>query len=228
MSPSSMICCICSQIAGEQANDLLSRHLDSNDVYLRRVSHETDDFALIPSIGPIVQGHVLICPKKHYRSIAALPSTLVPKYTAFKDEVVKTLSTVFGGPIHSFEHGGASNSTRLICTVEHAHLHLLPAPEAVSRIVLKTLCWSRVGSVEEMAEATRGGEYLSYEAPSGQLFVAKQEDPFESQLMRKIFASALHKGDSWNWRDDPKTIEVEATFVALVNTITKISVRAGR
>lgn len=220
---SSMNCCICSQIAGQKGNDLLSKHLDSQDAYLRRIPLETPHFALIPSIGPIVRGHVLICPKRHCRSIAALTSELHPEYQAFKRKVTDTLKAAFGRPIHCFEHGAASRSARLICTVEHAHLHLVPAPAKISQIVLETLPWSRLTPGMSLASVALEGEYLTYESPSGENFVAQQEEPFESQLMRKIFASALNRANSWNWREDPRAADVEATLGALTKALADAS-----
>ena len=54
-------CCLCSQIAGWEENDLISRLL-GGDTYVRRVPFESESFALVPSLGPLVPGHTLLCP----------------------------------------------------------------------------------------------------------------------------------------------------------------------
>jgi hypothetical protein len=62
-------CCLCSQIAGEEFNDLIARMLNG-EPYVRRVMLESRSFAAIPSLGPLVSGHPLLCPRMHVRSFA--------------------------------------------------------------------------------------------------------------------------------------------------------------
>ena len=58
-------CCLCNQIAGEEANDLIARLLQG-EPYVRRVMLESRSFAAIPSLGPLVSGHTLLCPNEAY------------------------------------------------------------------------------------------------------------------------------------------------------------------
>jgi diadenosine tetraphosphate (Ap4A) HIT family hydrolase len=64
-------CYFCGQIKGQPERDLIAQMLPESK-YVRRVMLESDAFAAIPSLGPLTDGHALLCPKWHVRSFAAL------------------------------------------------------------------------------------------------------------------------------------------------------------
>jgi ATP adenylyltransferase len=219
MSLFSLPCCICSQIAGDSTNDLLAKHLDPPGQYTRRIPMESEHFAVIPSVGPLCPGHILICPKKHYRSLAALERDELTEFAIFKEEVSRKLRDKFRAPVHAFEHGAARYSDRLICTVDHAHLHLIPTFAELSETIVSALQWTKLPTgTSDLRSSTGGREYISYETPSGDLFITQQDRPFESQLMRKLFAQALERPSSWNWRETPCIPDLRATYSALVTS----------
>src|ERR1044072_1632122 len=118
-------CCICSQIRGNRENDLLAELIDPSS-YLRRVPLETDLFAVIPSIGPLTVGHVLLCPKEHFKSFSDIPARYYRECSAIKRHITDVLRHIYNKRVHCFEHGNAQNSERPVCSVEHAHLHFVP------------------------------------------------------------------------------------------------------
>ena len=64
-------CCICSQIDGQADGDLIARLLPEQP-YVRRVLLESEGFAGLPSLGPLVPGHSLLCPRMHLLGLAYL------------------------------------------------------------------------------------------------------------------------------------------------------------
>src|SRR5262245_58804025 len=118
-------CCICSQILGDATNDLVARLIDP-DTYVRRVPVESESFAVIPSVGPLVEGHVLLCPKHHFKSFAQIPTGLEDEFAVMKKQLSRLLAETYGQRVHCFEHGSAKKAQQPMCTVEHAHLHFVP------------------------------------------------------------------------------------------------------
>ena len=209
-------CCLCSQIAGDPDNDLLSRLLDQDQPYQRRVPIETNNFVIIPSIGPLTPGHVLLCPKRHVTSFACLSADVESEFVLLKRRVAGLLSERFKAPIHCFEHGSDKNSSRVVCTVDHAHLHLFPAAAEISNVILSKFEWKVIGSeLAELQEFVKEGEYLYYETPEHQCYAAKQEQEFESQIMRRLVGAALGRAEVWNWREHPGLTEVKLTYAAI-------------
>jgi ATP adenylyltransferase len=207
-------CCLCSQIAGQKGNDLISQMLGEN-AYVRRVAMETEHFVAIPSLGPLVQGHTLLCPKIHIKNMACLPQNLCAEFEDFKGNLSRVLGSLFRAPIHYFEHGSPPESSRVLCTVDHAHLHLVPTDVTVLDILLEDMNWQKIQPhIASLRSVVRPGEYLYYESPLSEAFIA-QADFVESQYMRRVFSNALGCGNEWNWRTNPRPFQVDHTFHAI-------------
>lgn len=206
-------CCLCSQVAGEESNDLIARMLPGAP-YVRRVMLESESFAAIPSLGPLVSGHALLCPKAHVRSFARLGPGLEGGYRAVKDELREGLSRRYDSPVHLFEHGMAAEGDHVMCSTDHAHLHFVPLPRRCDAEAVGRLPWVEFdGSLGELARLTGGLEYIQYEPPGGgaRLLLA-EGGGFESQFMRKLFALSLGRGENWNWRDRPDPRAADETW----------------
>src|SRR5262245_51169034 len=120
-------CCVCSQIAGLPSNDLIARLLPDRP-YARRIMLETSSFAVLPSLGPLVKVHSLRCPKDHVCSLAHLNGPLCEEAIELKRRLQAALKDLYGAGVHIFEHGMAVKGDRILCSVEHAHLHFVPLP----------------------------------------------------------------------------------------------------
>lgn len=204
-------CCLCSQIAGRAEHDLIARLLPGQ-LYRRRVMFESGAFAAVPSLGPLAPGHALLCPKAHVRSFAALDAA---EWLAARDAFRAALAQRFGAEVHLFEHGMAPGGDRIVCTVDHAHLHFLPLPSGFDAGVGS---WPECDPAE-LAARTNGREYVYYEAPGGtaRLLVAEEGQPIESQYMRKLVAAGLGRAAHWNWRTDPDARAADRTWRRFVS-----------
>jgi diadenosine tetraphosphate (Ap4A) HIT family hydrolase len=209
-------CCLCSQIRGDESNDLINRLLPVAP-YVRRVSWESQHFAVIPSLGPLAPGHMLLCPKEHMKNMACLPGAYDNELYAAKRALSEKLSDLFGLPVHLFEHGSPKESARVVCTVDHAHLHFVPAEVEVWEEVRNEVRWLSVAPVPRALRSEAGSrEYLYYESPDGRAYVTSSEDSmFESQYMRRAFARAIGNGSEWNWRDNLRAAEVHEAYVSV-------------
>lgn len=207
-------CHLCSQLAGDSENDLLSSIL-VDEIYLRRVLTETHNFALIPSIGPVAIGHVLLCPKLHCCSFRDVDKQFDVEFLKLKMKIRSLLAQAFGKPVHCFEHGMRTDGSRILCTVDHAHLHFVPADvDMRDALRYQQTPWVQFnGSLEGLRALTGTDEYLLYESPSGQCAVAPARNAeFGSQYIRKAFSTQLGDSSTWNWREFPKVSEICATW----------------
>ena len=209
-------CHLCSQIAGDPQNDLIARLLPGH-AYIRRVVLETEWFAAIPSLGPLADGHLLLCPRTHVRSAAALPRASYAEYESVMNSLVRYLEEEYQAAVHVFEHGMGSDG-RTVCTVDHAHVHMVPLPEWVPRLELDGLPWQAFdGTLETLATLARGREYVSYIPPRGRPQVSvTAAGHVESQYMRQAIARALGS-PSWNWRTEPDAGAVHRTWLRCVS-----------
>ncbi len=197
-------CCLCSQILGDPSNDLIAEIL-GYATYKRTVLAESDRFVVFPSLGAIALGHVLLCPKEHTPSIANMTDSDLRELDVMSSRLANVLSEVLDIPVHRFEHGMARGSKRIICSVGHAHLHLLPSSVISSHFLLES-SWSEVrGGIVGLADITRDSEYLLYVEPNGRTWVQLGvEGSFESQALRKVFATAHGITTAWDWKKHPR------------------------
>ncbi len=210
-------CCICGQIAGDSARDLLHAARGCEH-YERWVPLESEHCVVIPSIGALLEGHVLLCPRRHVRSCALLEGPEAGEMERAQVTLEWLLVECFGGTVQLFEHGNSADGTHVGCSVEHAHLHFVPGAPDVWPAVANELDWQAME--RPLTEEARGREYIRYRRGDGNWFIctveAEQELP--SQYMRRHLAGALGIAGEWNWREDCR-FAVTASTMAQLHTI---------
>jgi ATP adenylyltransferase len=214
-----MNCCICSQIAGDSSNDLFAKAVGAGP-YVRRVPLETENFAVIPSLGPLAPGHVILCPKEHYRSFASIPSRHDNEYESLLSTLKNLLRGLYSTDVHLFEHGMAADASRMLCTVDHAHLHVLPASVSVTKI-LEPYPHIPVGAgLAGLRHLAQTEEYVFYESPTGdRRLIPARDQPLESQYLRQVFAKTLGHACEWNWRDHMKVVNAHETYEKIAASV---------
>jgi ATP adenylyltransferase len=210
----STVCAICAQAEGRRYGDALRPLLGRCGILA-----SSGQAVAFPSLGAVTVGHVIVCPRSHHRSWAACPDKVVADGQALTANLKRRLSLL--GPVHEFEHGNGAASHRVACSVEHAHLHLVPAPVDLHAALARYGPWIPVGKgdTRNMRAIVGTSEYLVYRAPAGaaQVWVSADAD-IPSQLLRRALVDALGRPDEWNWRDHPAVDRVDATLSAFGTT----------
>lgn len=86
---------------------------------LNGILSETERFFVLADHAPLIDGHTLIIPKRHYPCYGALPPELDDELAKLKRHVMEFLGAAYRAPVF-FEHGVFRQ------TVFHAHLHAMP------------------------------------------------------------------------------------------------------
>jgi ATP adenylyltransferase len=206
-------CCLCGQIRGEEAHDLIARLLPAHP-YVRRVPFESPSFAVIPSLGPLCAGHSLLCPKAHLISFAQLDSGQDAEFVAMKTRLRAVLAAAYGPDVALFEHGMAASGGRVPCTVAHAHLHFVPVPRGFDLGDQEGAPWQPFdGSLAALRTLAGRSEYVLYESYQGDCrLLLADERGHESQYMRRIFAGRLGDTMPWDWRESPAPLATHETW----------------
>ena len=175
---------------------------------------ESSNFVALPSLGALVEGWLLLVPKRHFISFGAIPSSMHPEIREFKRYLCTLLSQHYG-TIAAFEHGPSMASRTVGCGVDHAHLHLVPIQFDLAAEVLPflpdSITW-RGAEIEGCQNAhTRGEDYLYLEQPVGSGRITTH-DEFGSQLFRKAIATRLGMHDQYNWHEHQQLATVVATI----------------
>jgi ATP adenylyltransferase len=207
--PEAKPCCLCAQIDGRAGDDLIASLLPGRP-YRRRVMLEDDAFAVVPSLGPLAPGHSLLCPKLHVRSFAELPERLDGALARMKALVRDRLAALYDAEVHVFEHGMSADGTRTVCSVDHAHLHLVPLPRGIGDAEPEGPWEPCPGPLLRTRAA--GREYVYYETPAGSGRLRAGEPEIESQFMRKALARRLGRPERWDWRAEPEAAAADEAW----------------
>jgi ATP adenylyltransferase len=206
----SCCCAIGGQIAGDSAVDLI--HQLHGGPYVRRILAETPRLAVIPSLGALTFGHVLVVPREHRRSWASASPGERGSLLEILDLLSEELERQTEAPVHIFEHGSSAGGNSIACSVEHAHLHLVPADVDIWSGLVERLRWRELSHLEELPYAVGGSEYLLYCPPGGVAHLSLHgEGMIPSQLLRRVLAESLIEAN-WDWRSEPRLDLVERTF----------------
>lgn len=160
------------------------------------ISHilkETANFLLAADHAPLVEGHILLIPKRHYVCYGDVPSELDEELFALKREV-QHFFTQYYAPVVFWEHGIFKQ------TVFHAHLHCFPwgtagydLQEGLHRLV--------VSSQEDIRRwyATQGHYFYMEDARAALLF-APEIDHYLGIVKNVFVRGIISRGGSGEWR----------------------------
>lgn len=195
---------------------------DYNNIFLQifkgsltsRVLKETKNFVVMPTLGQIVEGYLLIVSKKHYLSIADLPNKYFGELRALKKETFDVLTKTYKSPIF-FEHGAISYQQRGGESVTHMHLHVIPTNANILPKIIQYLEGEQIQSILDIKrQFKKKVPYLFYETAKGEKYLF---DAFAipSQYLRQLLAIELNLKDKWDWKRHIGKDKVVATLKKL-------------
>lgn len=183
---------------------------------------ESSNFVVLPSLGALVEGWLLLVPKKHFICMGVLPDSVTAEAQEMKRILCSILQQHYG-QVCAFEHGPSRPNCSVGCSVDHAHLHVVPVAfdlaSAVSPFLPEDARWSEAGVKECQAAFGRGEDYLYLEQPIGAGRIVTHKE-FESQLFRRAIAARIGALNQFNWREYPQLPNV-------LTTINKLRVKNG-
>jgi hypothetical protein len=146
--------------------------------------------------------------------MGALPVALAPEMEEMKAQLSEQVRSRFG-EVCVFEHGPAFANHKVGCSVDHAHLHIVPLTfdieEAARPYMPHDSEWSRASWSECRQAHLAGRDYLYFEQPLGSGFISTHSD-FGSQVFRKAIASQIGRPGDFNWREFPELDTVSRTI----------------
>jgi len=209
-------CDFCDEFSGGDHNAFASR-------YGRNANRDitvSDFFHVVPSLGQIVEGHLLIVPTGHSCALADLPDEQIHDLESICQQVRVSLRDVYGDCVF-FEHGIRREGSGG-CGIDHAHLHAVPtSAHGVLGVLLENFQGSRVYSFSDITTTVSfDSSYLFFEDAAAQRFVF-EIDKLRSQYMRKLVSESIGK-EVWDWRVAGHEPELVATVERLSLTLPRL------
>ncbi len=174
-----------------------------------RVIHASDGWYIVPSVGPIVEGHLLVCPQSHLTAVLDACDEQVRIADRVLSEAVRILREKFNAKgILICEHGtGAGEQQRSGACVEHAHIHVSPGPVDVinfmrDRVTIASEWHPNLVAIRANHQAGAGYLLLGTEQETDgrRLWLSETGEVLPRQWFRQVLAKAAGSAQEWDWR----------------------------
>ncbi len=159
-----------------------------------RIVMETEHFYVVPTKGQIVEGYVLVIPKRHAACYGDLTEAELTEAEGILARLRTAITDEYGQAPIVWEHGIIGQ------TVKHGHIHVFPcAPDLKEAIAAKFPDNEPMKALDELREVfRREGPYLFYESAAG---VRTLFHVFRIPMyLRIVAAEALQHPERANWR----------------------------
>ncbi len=207
-------CDLCEELSGSSENSFSRIYRGDPE---SRILFRTEQFAVMPSLGQIVEGYLLILPCRHLKALGDLSAVDVNELATISQQVGEILTKEYGAYV-LFEHGTRSEDVGG-CGVYHAHLHAAPLDVISERSDLvghlkARFPYDEMTNLREIGKRTVGLScYLLYQDLEGKAYLFKTGS-LPSQYVRKLLANAMGE-QVWNWRDVGREERLLATIQRL-------------
>ncbi len=158
-----------------------------------RILYSSRHFALVPALGSLVPGHLLLVSREHARSFAAMGTAILSEYEMVFLRYCRHLR-VNPWDVLEAEHG-ATSADRAGSCIEHVHVNLLPGLIDCADVLDSLLPpLPNIGSLDQLATVevpyalTRTRQALRVYDATGA----------PSQFIRRRICERLGR-DDWDW-----------------------------
>lgn len=162
------------------------------------IVYESPNFVVVPGVGPLAPGYLMIMTKEHYLSLAQLPEDLMVEYLEVEEDMKKILTDMYSMEVGFYEHGTGPHGAVGLKSIVHMHVHIM-LDNVLSDFYKKMM------SMKEISDITIAKNESYFWAKSGtsgkQWIVYDPEVYIPRQIHRQIYAEEhSFSKDQFNWR----------------------------
>ena len=184
------------------------------------ILEETTYFYVIPTVGSLVVGYVLILCKRHIYSMAELNNKEQKEYEDLIEKYRKIFKSIYKKYPIDFEHGSPNieNKTKAN-SIDHAHTHIVNYQYKNEEKIIKNLNFNPIG---ELTQLTKKQNYILYINPNKVIYMTTNF-PSISQLMRLVMAKELKIESKYKWQKETFKENIEQTIIDITTSLTNNS-----
>ena len=163
------------------------------------IIEEIDNFIVLPTIGALVDGYLMIVSKKHINSMSELKENEKIEYEILIEKYRKKFKNIYNKYPIIFEHGSPINDSNMkASSVIHAHTHIVNHEFINEESIVKNLNFKKL---ENLNYLSKEQNYIMYINPENICYVSYNFEPV-SQMMRKIIAKDLGDENKFDWKKE--------------------------
>jgi diadenosine tetraphosphate (Ap4A) HIT family hydrolase len=169
-----------------------------------RIIYESDNFYIMLSLGPIVEGYCLLVSKQHISCCGGIPSQLRKEFESLYSRLKAILIKTYGSCV-CYEHGRAGS-----CMVQlegnkhcyHAHMHFVPISTSLNYIAQKDFDEKSLKTLNELFSVYEKMErppYVFIDDEEIGMNIYHVDQQIRRQYLRYHAAKSIGKEHLWNW-----------------------------
>jgi len=166
---------------------------------------ETNNFVVVPSLGSLIEGWLLIVPKAYYLNFSQLSEGLMAEVDSIVQHLQGRLLPLFENEHYVlFEHGPADLLSKAGCGVDYAHLHWVPFGfdllKGVHNFLGLDFAWQEIDGLKDIRNRDNTQQdYLYLQDQDGRHFLTSQFT-VPSQTFRQVIAHYLKQPERYDWK----------------------------
>ena len=201
-------------------------HGSSKSIY-DYVIDETDNFVVVPTLGSLLPGWQLICPKQHQLNATLVSQESKLELVTLVEERVRLTADLYNKRVVVFEHGAIVDGSVVGCGVDHAHIHVLPVDfDFIKTIKLTEKSFQDLDNSENILDF-----YLNHRISDSPYWICSDGDETlftsemqpTSQFFRKVIAKELNKEACFDYKEHPHIENVIKTVSDFSDLKTKLA-----
>lgn len=162
------------------------------------IIEKTKYFYILPTLGSLVDGYVLIVTKRHINSMSELNDNELEEYKTIIAKYQKLFNKIYNKTPIVFEHGTPNQNSKMKAnSVTHAHTHIVNINFKNEKEILEKYNFKEINNLKEI-ETNKN--YIKY-IYNNKIYIT-YNFPSVSQLMRILIAEELNYKDKFDWKKE--------------------------
>ena len=162
------------------------------------IIEEKDYFYILPTLGSLVDGYILIVTKRHINSMSELNENELIEYKNIIEKYKNLFKKIYNKTPIVFEHGTPNqNSEMKANSVTHAHTHIVNINFSNEKEILEKYNFKKINDFKVINKNMNYIKYIS----NNKIYIT-YNFPSVSQLMRILIAEELNYKDKFDWKKE--------------------------
>lgn len=158
----------------------------------------SQNFVVIPSVGPLNNTHVMLVPKTHVNSFGELSKTDIAEGVEILQRLKTHIQEKFGQKLVFFESGAGNLTSHSGGCITHAHIHCVAESLEFERRLTSEVSLKPITPGDYSLTDIQHG-YIWFQNGGGSTFICNRP-MLPSQFLRYIYAQYGDTSNVWNWR----------------------------